>query len=75
MVDNEKISVMDKVCPMPVLMIRSKLKQMKCGQILEIVGNFLPAKDNILRAVKSLGHEVVEVDGRQGNYRIVVKKK
>ena len=74
MVEMEKLSVMDKVCPMPVLMMRRKLDKMESGQLLEIVGNYLPAKDNIQRAVKSLGHEVVEVDEGQGTYRLVVKK-
>ena len=74
MVEMETLSVMDKVCPMPVLMVKRKLNQMESGKLLEIIGNFLPAKDNIQRAVKSLGHKVVEVNEGQGTYRLVVKK-
>jgi len=75
MVEMEKLSVMDKVCPMPVLMMRRKLTEMEKDQLLEIVGNYMPAKDNILRAVNSLGHEVIAVVEEIGSYRLVIKKK
>lgn len=75
MAEIEKLNVADKICPTPVLMAKSKLDKMKSGQLLEIVGNYSPAKDNIQRMAKSYGHEVVEINEDKGEFRIILRKK
>ena len=45
------LDVKGKTCPMPVLLTRKKIRTVEPGKILEIIGDFQPAKKNIQNLV------------------------
>ena len=67
------LDVKGKTCPIPVLMTRKKIRTLEPGKILEIVGDFKPAKTNIQNFLTKNGHEVLEVQEAQGVYHIITK--
>ncbi|NVM02872.1 MAG: sulfurtransferase TusA family protein [Candidatus Helarchaeota archaeon] len=58
---------------MPVLLTRKKIREIGSGKILEIIGDFPPAKENIQRFLEKEGHKVLEVKDGSQDYKILVK--
>jgi len=71
-----KVDTIGQACPVPVLLTRRGLKKIESGHILEVIGDFFPAKKNIQDYAKKHGHEVVEViePDENGIYKIIIKK-
>jgi tRNA 2-thiouridine synthesizing protein A len=69
------LDVKGKTCPMPVLMTRKKIRGLELGTILEIIGDFPPAKANIQNFLATNGHEVLEVQDEAGIYHIFTRIK
>ena len=67
------VDVKGKTCPMPVLLTRKKIRTVEPGIILEIIGDFQPAKKNIQNFLNTNGHEVLEIQEEQGIYHIFTK--
>ena len=72
---NQVLDVRGKSCPIPVLMTRDKLRTMKSGEVLEVIGDFPQAKDNILRFVEKEGHRVESVVEAKTCYQIFIALK
>ena len=63
MVDiTESIDLMGEVCPYPDVKSKRKSKKMKSGEILEILIDYPLSAERIPETMKSLGHEVLEVE-------------
>jgi tRNA 2-thiouridine synthesizing protein A len=75
MKSDETLDVKGKTCPMPVLLAKKKIKTIAPGIILEIIGDFPPAKVNLQNFLITNGHEVLEIQEKQGIYRIYTKIK
>jgi len=76
MVDEKKylLDLRGEICPMPVLKTRKKIKQMQKAQILKVTVDSPVAKENILRTIKEMGEEVVEVKEEDHMFHITIKK-
>ncbi len=72
---DESLDVKGKTCPIPVLLTRKKIRTMTSGQILEIVGDFPPAKKNIQNFLNKNGHEVLDLHEEDRIYHIFTKIK
>ena len=72
---NYRLDVRGKACPLPVISVRNKLKEMKKGEVLEVITDFPASKDNIKRAAAKAGHEVLDTIEEKGSFKIYVKKK
>jgi tRNA 2-thiouridine synthesizing protein A len=70
-----QLDVRGKACPLPVISMRNKLKEMKTGEVLEIITDFSASKDNIKRTATKAGHEILEIIEQNGSYKIYIKKK
>jgi tRNA 2-thiouridine synthesizing protein A len=70
---DEVLDVKGKTCPIPVLMTRKKIRNLSAGDILEIIGDFPPAKKNIQNFLIKKGHEVLEIQDYEGEYHIFTK--
>jgi tRNA 2-thiouridine synthesizing protein A len=75
MKSDEILDVKGKTCPMPVLLTRKKLKTLELGKILEIIGDFPPAKINLQNFLTTNGHEILEIQEAHGVYHIYTKIK
>ncbi len=69
----ENLDVRGKTCPMPVLLTRKKIREIGSGKILEIIGDFQPAKENIQKFLQKEGHQVLEIKDLSNEYKILVK--
>lgn len=63
-----------KVCPWPVLLTNEKLKLMDSGDLLEVIVDYPPAKENVKRTAEAHGHEVLEVMEESGQFKIIIRK-
>lgn len=66
------LDVRGKSCPIPVLMTRDKLRTMKSGEILEVIGDFPQAKDNICRFVEKEGNLIKSIIDNKTCYQIFI---
>ncbi|NPB02186.1 MAG: sulfurtransferase TusA family protein [Methanopyri archaeon] len=71
---DEELDVRGKVCPMPVLETQKKLDEMEEGQVLKVIGDYPPAKDNIRRFAEENGHEVVAIEDEGDHFVIYIRK-
>ncbi len=60
-------------CPQPVIMTLNKIKKLKKGDIVIMVDTDT-AKENVSRASKSKGWELVEILSEDSDYRITIRK-
>ncbi len=71
---NHHLDVKQKACPIPVILMRDKLKEMNEGEVLEIITDFPSSKNNIERAASRAGHKVLEIIEDNGTFKIYIKK-
>ncbi len=70
------LDVRGMVCPYPVIYTRKVLSKLKPGEVLEVLTDNPPSCENVPRAVREDGHEVLEVTRiEEGVWKIVVKKR
>ncbi|MCK5587962.1 MAG: sulfurtransferase TusA family protein [Candidatus Lokiarchaeota archaeon] len=71
-----KVDTIGQACPVPVLLTQRGLKGIRSGAILEVIGDFFPAKKNIQDYAEKHGHEVIEViePDEIGIYKIYIRK-
>lgn len=63
-------------CPMPIIKITEKIKELKEGDILELIADDEGVKTDIPAWCKSTGNEFLKIEqDKDGYYHIFVKKK
>ncbi|MCX8041549.1 MAG: sulfurtransferase TusA family protein [Thermodesulfobacteriaceae bacterium] len=60
-------------CPEPVMLTLSTIKKFEKGEI-NILVDTETSKENVIRAVTSMGWQVLEVEKKEGNYRLLIKR-
>lgn len=71
---DEVLDVKGEICPYPDIKTRKKLKQMKLGQILEVLTDYPLSVERIQRNVKKEGHKVLGVERIDGpTHRILIQ--
>ena len=61
-------------CPMPIVKTAEKIKQLKQGEVLEIVADDKGIKMDMPAWCKATGHEVLGVDEEGDDIKVYVKK-
>ena len=69
-----KIDVTGETCPVPLVELRKALRKASPGEIVEVVGTHPASKKEIPMAVEALGSELVDVDEKDGVWKIRVRK-
>ena len=69
------LDVKGKTCPMPVLLTKKKIRTVEPGKIIEIIGDFPPAKANLQNFLNTNGHEIIDIQEINGIYHIFTKIK
>ncbi len=62
-------------CPLPIVRTTAKIKEMKTGQVLEVVADDKGIKLDMPAWAKTTGHEFLGIEEKDGEYRVYVKKK
>ena len=69
-----KIDVKGETCPVPLVEMRKALRKASSGEIVEVIGTHPASKKEIPMAVESLGLELVDVEEKDGVWRIRIRK-
>ncbi len=59
---------------MPAALTRKALKKMKSKEIMEIIGDFDPALENVITMVAKNGGKVLEQEKKENFFRVVAEK-
>jgi tRNA 2-thiouridine synthesizing protein A len=69
-----KIDVTGETCPVPLVELRKALKKASSGEIVEVVGTHPASKKEIPMAVEALGSELIDVEEKDGVWKIKIRK-
>ena len=61
-------------CPMPIVNTARQIKQMKIGQILEVIADDPGISQDMPNWAKMTGNELVGIEEKDGKYHVFVKK-
>ena len=61
-------------CPIPIVKTATKIKDMKTGEILEVVGDDKGIKLDIPAWCQATGHEFLGIEEQGGEIKVYVKK-
>ena len=62
------------LCPMPIIKTAQKIKELKTGQVLEVLSTDEGIKSDMPAWCKATGQEFLGVEERGGEFRAFVKK-
>ena len=70
------LDVRGYTCPYPVIYTRKALTRLSTGEVLEVLTDNPPSCENVPRAVKEDGHDVLYVENiDRGVWRITIVKR
>jgi tRNA 2-thiouridine synthesizing protein A len=69
-----KIDVKGETCPVPLVEMRKALRKAAPGEIVEVEGTHPASKKEIPMAVEALGSELVDVEEKDGVWKIRIRK-
>ncbi len=69
-----KVDCTGETCPVPLVETRKALRKAKEGDIVEIVGTHPSSKKEIPMAVKALGLEVIDIQEKDGVWKIKIRR-
>lgn len=61
-------------CPEPVMLLHNKIRDIQEGELLQILATDPATQRDIPKFCAFLGHELVEQDEFDGNYRYLLRK-
>lgn len=68
------ISTIGLNCPKPLIETRKAINKMQPGQILTVEGDHRSSLEEIPKAMKDIGNEIVSVDDQKDKWVIRIKK-
>ena len=71
---DQSLDCMGLYCPMPIVKTAEKIKQLKLGEVLEVVADDKGIKPDMLAWCKSTGHEFLGIEEESGEIKVYVKK-
>ena len=74
MQSDEIVDCFGLFCPLPIIETAKKIKELKSGQILEIIATDACIKSDICSWCKATGNEYLGLEEEEGAYRVFVKK-
>jgi tRNA 2-thiouridine synthesizing protein A len=73
---DEKLDCVGLYCPMPIVHTAKKMKELKSGQVLEIIADDEGIKEDIPSWCKTTGNECLSIEEESGGlYHAFVRKK
>jgi len=61
-------------CPMPIVKTAKKIKDLKIGQVLEVISYDEGIKEDMPAWCKRTGNEFLRIEEGEGEYRVYVRK-
>lgn len=73
---NKELNLKGKVCPYTFIESMLSLEEMKAGEVLRIIVDYLPAVSEVPKSLKNEGYEILEVSPVNGtDWAIIVRNK
>ena len=69
-----KVDCIGETCPVPLVETRKALRKAKEGDIVEVVGTHPASKKEIPMAVKALGLELMDLQEKDGVWKIRIRR-
>ena len=69
-----KVDCTGETCPVPLVETRKALRKAKEGDIVEVVGSHPASKKEIPMAVKALGLELIDIQEKDGVWKIKIRR-
>jgi tRNA 2-thiouridine synthesizing protein A len=69
-----KLDCVGLYCPMPIYNTANKLKELKPGQVLEVLASDEGIKADAPAWCQSTGNELLCIEEEAGEYRVYIKK-
>jgi len=69
-----KVDCTGETCPVPLVETRKALRKAKEGDVVEVVGTHPSSKKEIPMAVKALGLELIDIQEKDGVWKIRIRK-
>ena len=69
-----KIDVKGETCPVPLVEMRKALRKAAPGEVIEVEGTHPASKKEIPMAVEALGYELVDIEEKDGVWKIRIRK-
>lgn len=63
------------LCPMPIVKTNQKMKELKPGQVLEVLSTDMGIKEDMPKWCQATGNEFLGIEEEGGVYRAYVRKK
>ena len=71
---DQSLDCMGLYCPMPIVKTVDKFKQLKPGEVLEVVADDKGIKEDMPTWCEATGHEFLGVEAKGEELRVYVKK-
>ena len=69
-----RIDCTGETCPVPLVETRKALRKAKEGDVVEVIGTHPSSKKEIPMAVKALGLELIDVEEKDGVWKIRIQR-
>ena len=69
-----KVDCTGETCPVPLVETRKALRKAKEGDVVEVIGTHPSSKKEIPMAVKALGLELIDVEEKDGVWKIRIQR-
>ena len=71
---DETLDCVGLYCPMPIVKTAQKIKQIKEGEVLEVVADDKGIKQDMPAWCRTTGHEFLGLEEEDGEIKVYVKK-
>ena len=71
---DETLDCVGLYCPMPIVHTVKKMKELKTGQVLEVLSDDEGIKEDMPSWCKTTGNEFLGIEEEKGGYRVFVRK-
>jgi len=69
-----RVDCTGETCPVPLVETRKALRKAKEGDVVEVIGTHPSSKKEIPMAVKALGLELIDIQEKDGVWRIRIRR-
>jgi TusA-related sulfurtransferase len=69
-----KVDCTGETCPIPLVETRKALRKAKQGDVVEVIGTHPSSKKEIPMAVKALGLELIDIQEKDGVWKIRIRR-
>ncbi|MCL5962480.1 MAG: sulfurtransferase TusA family protein [Chloroflexi bacterium] len=62
------------ICPMPIIKTSQKIKELRVGEVLEVLATDEGIKEDMPAWCRTTGHEYLGLEEEHGEYHVYVRK-